>query len=72
MFITRFTTNLMHWLTSPLLLILSATVLAGCGVNGISQETWGRVISLLVKEGDLVTKGQVCPGMRFKLMDGGK
>jgi HlyD family secretion protein len=74
MFITRSKTNLMHWSTYTLLLFLSITLLAGCGNNGASPEIWGRseakevdinskipgrVVSLLVKEGDRVTKGQV-------------
>jgi HlyD family secretion protein len=74
MFMTKPNTNLMRWSTYTLLLILSATLLAGCGANGTSPEIWGRVeakevdinskipgrvVSLLVKEGDQVTKGQV-------------
>ncbi|GMB01127.1 HlyD family efflux transporter periplasmic adaptor subunit [Pelosinus sp. IPA-1] len=74
MFMTKPNTNLMRWSTYTLLLILSATLLAGCGANETSPEVWGRaeakevdinskvpgrVVSLLVKEGDRVTKGQV-------------
>jgi HlyD family secretion protein len=64
----------MRWSTHTLLLFLSIALLAGCGNNGASPEMWGRseakevdinskipgrVVSLLVKEGDRVTKGQV-------------
>ena len=57
-----------------LLLIFSAALLTGCGKTSASAETWGRseakevdvnskipgrIVSLLVKEGDRVSKGQV-------------
>lgn len=64
----------MRRLTYGALLIFSAALLAGCGGQQSAPEAWGRVeakevdinskipgrvISLLVKEGDQVTKGQV-------------
>lgn len=57
-----------------LLLVLSVTLTAGCGARAAAPEMWGRaeakevdlnsripgrVVSLLVKEGDRVTQGQV-------------
>lgn len=74
--ITRHDTVFMRGATYLLLLILSATLLTGCGSRGAAAapETWGRaeakevdlnskipgrVINLLVKEGDRVEKGQL-------------
>jgi HlyD family secretion protein len=74
MFITRSKTNLMRYSAYTLLLFLSIALLGGCGNNAASPEMWGRseakevdinskipgrVVSLLVKEGDRVTKGQI-------------
>lgn len=66
--------NLLRCSTVTLLFILSATLLAGCANKTAIPEVWGRadakevdinskipgrVVSLLVKEGDKVTKGQM-------------
>jgi HlyD family secretion protein len=66
--------NFLRCSTYTLLLILSITLLAGCGGKTTAPEVWGRadakevdvnskipgrVVSLLVKEGDKVTKGQI-------------
>lgn len=74
MFITKKNTTLTRYLTFTLLFILSATMLAGCGIDKAPPEIWGRaeakevdinskipgrIVNLLVKEGDQVTKGQV-------------
>lgn len=68
------TKRLMRGLVYTLLLIMSGTLVAGCGNSTTTPEVWGRaeakevdinskipgrVVSLLVKEGDRVTKGQV-------------
>ncbi len=70
----RPTNFFLRCLTFPLLLIISATLLTGCGSSTVAPEVWGRVeakevdinskipgrvVSLLVKEGDRVTKGQI-------------
>jgi HlyD family secretion protein len=74
MIINRSTTAFMRRSAYTILLMLSVILLAGCGSTGTSPEIWGRteakevdinskipgrVVSLLVKEGDRVTKGQV-------------
>lgn len=66
--------RLTHWVTYALLLFVCVALLAGCGSNTTSPEVWGRaeakevdinskipgrVVNLLVKEGDKVSKGQV-------------
>lgn len=68
------TKRFMRGLTCTLLVIMSATLLAGCKDSTATPEAWGRVeakevdinskipgrvVSLLAKEGDRVTKGQV-------------
>ncbi|WP_371362359.1 Colistin resistance protein EmrA [Sporomusa rhizae] len=70
----RPTNSFLRWLAFPLLLIMTATLLTGCGSNAAAPEVWGRVeakevdinskipgrvVNLLVKEGDRVTKGQI-------------
>lgn len=70
----RLTTAFRHWSTCMLLCLLSVTLLSGCGSTAKSPDVWGRaeakevdinskipgrVVSLLVKEGDHVSKGQV-------------
>ncbi len=65
---------LARWTVYFFLLILGAALLTGCGKTVASGETWGRseakevdvnskipgrIVSLLVKEGDRVSKGQV-------------
>lgn len=74
MFIKKSTISLIRKLTFPLLLILSTTTLTGCSTTSNAPEIWGRaeakevdvnskipgrVVTLLVKEGDQVTKGQI-------------
>ncbi len=74
MIINRSTTAFMRRSVYAILLMLSVILFAGCGSTGASPENWGRteakevdinskipgrVVSLLVKEGDHVTKGQV-------------
>lgn len=74
MFMTKSNRNFMRRAACTLLVTLSVMLLAGCASNETSQEAWGRaeakevdinskipgrVVSLLVKEGDRVTKGQV-------------
>lgn len=74
MITTKSTTIFMRRSAYTILFLLSVTMLAGCGSKGTAPEIWGRgeakevdinskipgrVVSLLVKEGDKVTKGQV-------------
>ncbi|HMM22283.1 MAG TPA: HlyD family efflux transporter periplasmic adaptor subunit [Selenomonadales bacterium] len=62
------------WCSYLLITVLAAGVLGGCGQSGGTQEVWGRaeakevdinskiagrVVTLLVKEGDQVEKGQL-------------
>lgn len=73
MYMTRPITSLIRWSICALLIVF-ITLLAGCGSNATAPEVWGRVeakevdinskipgrvVSLLVKEGDRVIKGQV-------------
>ncbi|SCM78891.1 Auxiliary transport protein, membrane fusion protein (MFP) family protein [uncultured Sporomusa sp.] len=68
------TKRFMRGLAYTLLLIMSVTLFAGCGSRETTPEVWGRaeakevdinskipgrIVSLLVKEGDRVTQGQV-------------
>jgi len=70
----KYTTSMKRWLAYSLLLPLLSTLLIGCSTATPPQEVWGRVdakevdvnskipgrvITMLVKEGDTVTKGQV-------------
>ncbi|VBB04985.1 Hypothetical protein LUCI_0191 [Lucifera butyrica] len=74
MFMAKPISNFVRSLTYALLVILAVTLLAGCGNNAATPEVWGRadakevdinskipgrVVSLLVKEGDRVTRGQI-------------
>lgn len=74
MYMTKRLTGFMHWSAYALVLLISATFFAGCGSTTTTPEVWGRaeakevdinskipgrVVSLLVKEGDRVTKGQI-------------
>ena len=66
--------NLSHFVIFSLILLISASFISGCSKNTATQEVWGRaeakevdinskipgrVISLLVKEGDQVQKNQL-------------
>lgn len=66
--------RLSNFIILSLMLLISASLISGCSKNTATQEVWGRaeakevdinskipgrVISLLVKEGDQVTKGQL-------------
>ena len=70
----NYTAGITRWLAYGLLIPLISTMLVGCSTTSTSQEVWGRVdakevdvnskipgrvVSMLVKEGDIVTKGQV-------------
>ena len=69
-----FSRKTMLVITYILVLTIMSTLIAGCGGTGMSQETWGRaeakevdinskipgrVVALLVKEGDMVKRGQL-------------
>ena len=68
------TANLSNFIMLSLMLLISASLISGCSKNTTTQEVWGRaeakevdinskipgrVISLLVKEGDQVEKNQL-------------
>lgn len=74
MFTIRLTNFFVRLLNYVLLLFISTALLTGCGSSSAAPEVWGRseakevdinskipgrVVSLLVKEGDRVTKGQI-------------
>lgn len=74
MFTIKSTNVFVRYLNYVLLLFISAALLTGCGSSAVAPEVWGRVeakevdinskipgrvVSLLVKEGDRVTKGQI-------------
>ncbi|MBP2651684.1 MAG: hypothetical protein H6Q74_2509 [Firmicutes bacterium] len=69
-----YTSGIKRWLAFSLAITLLASLLSGCSTQSTAQEVWGRaeakevdvnskipgrVIQLLVKEGDQVEKGQV-------------